>query len=153
MCAHHPVSGISEDRSLRANGGQSRGLYDFRSVSARPITERLRFSRPASLRAKFPFPRIRSAFGWRQVRVLIACQSFAGRRRLSGSGKAKRSVLLRPFDRQIAQAGNSYSAWQPAMNGSFDEIGCKEGKRNRHVDLADAAVFSCSDRLDIWCCP
>jgi len=76
---------------------------------------------------------------------------------LLGSGgyqdaeRSKRSVLLRPFNGQIAQARNTYSAWQPAMNGSFDEIRCEESKRDRHVDLAHAAALSCSDHLDIWC--
>ena len=40
---------------------------------------------------------------------------------------------------------------QPAINGGFDEIGCKEGKRDCHVNLSRAAVFALGD-VSRACC-
>jgi hypothetical protein len=31
---------------------------------------------------------------------------------------------------------------QATFHGGFDKVGCEEGERDRHVDLANAAVFA-----------
>ena len=63
--------------------------------------------------------------------------------------KAEYLVLTRPLGRAIAETGNSKSARQATFDGHFDQIGCEEGQRDRHIDLADAAFFARGDLFDI----
>jgi hypothetical protein len=63
--------------------------------------------------------------------------------------KAQHPVLTRPLGWRIVESGNSNPARQATSDSRFDQIGCKEGERNRHVDFADAAVFAGGDLPDI----
>src|SRR6516164_4631858 len=63
--------------------------------------------------------------------------------------KAEYLVLTRPLGRVTAETGNSKSARQATFDGRFDQIGCEEGQRDRHIDLADAAFFARGDLFDI----
>jgi hypothetical protein len=56
--------------------------------------------------------------------------------------------LARPLGRGIAQASNADAVRQSSFDGSLDEIGREEGERDRHIDLANAAFFPCSNLLD-----
>jgi hypothetical protein len=59
--------------------------------------------------------------------------------------KAEHLVLPRPLGRRVGKASNTHAVRQSSVDRRFDEIGCKEGKRDRHVHLADAAAFSFGD--------
>ena len=63
--------------------------------------------------------------------------------------EAKHQVLARPFGRHIAQPDNSHSVWKPSINGCLDEVGRKEGERDRHVDLPHTASFAVCDAFGI----
>jgi len=62
--------------------------------------------------------------------------------------KAEYLVLTRPLGRVTAETGNSKSARQATFDGRFDQIGCEEGQRDRHIDLADAAFFAGGDLFE-----
>ena len=64
-------------------------------------------------------------------------------------GKAEDPVLTRPLDRAIAETGDADPARQATFDRRFDQIGCQKGKRDRHVDLADAAFLARGDLFDI----
>jgi hypothetical protein len=49
-------------------------------------------------------------------------------------------VLPGPFGWQVGEASYAHAVRESAINGSFDEIGCEEGKRDCHVYFADAAL-------------
>jgi hypothetical protein len=57
-------------------------------------------------------------------------------------GKAKHLVLLGPCGGQVGEAGNAHAMRKSTVNRRFDEIGREERKRDRHVDLADAAPLA-----------
>jgi hypothetical protein len=57
-------------------------------------------------------------------------------------------MLTRPSDRRIEQAGDADAARQPTVNGCLDQPRCKEGQRDRHLNMALAAGFACGDALD-----
>jgi len=61
--------------------------------------------------------------------------------------KAEHLVLPAPFRRQIGEASDTHAMRQPAIDGRFDEIGCEESKRYRHVDLSCTAVFPVGDAV------
>ena len=63
-------------------------------------------------------------------------------------GKSEHAVLARPFRREFAKARDTHSIGQAAFNSRLDQVGCKKGKRDRHVDLAYAAPLSLSDRVN-----
>jgi hypothetical protein len=69
---------------------------------------------------------------------------FAEFRFASGSlsRKAKHLVLLGPFGGQVGEAGNAHTMRKSTVNRRFDEIGREERKRDRHIDLADAAPLA-----------
>jgi hypothetical protein len=76
------------------------------------------------------------------------------RQRLSSNVKlfrrqATHLVLAGPFNRHVTKARYAHSVREPAINGRFDKVGRKEGKRDRHVDLASAAALG--KRADV--CP
>src|SRR6516225_4449792 len=77
-----------------------------------------------------------------------------GRRRLGSNGqllgrKPKHLVLAGPFGRQVGEADNSHAMRKPSLDRSLDEVRREEGKRDRHVDLADAAAVSRRDACRI----
>src|SRR6516165_9027761 len=57
-------------------------------------------------------------------------------------GKAQHLVLLGPCDGQVSEAGNAHAMWKSTVNRRFDEIRCEERKRDRHIDLANAAPLA-----------
>jgi hypothetical protein len=76
------------------------------------------------------------------------------RRRLSSNGelarrKSEHLVLAGPFRRQVGEADNSHAMREPSFDRRLDEVGREEGKRDRHVDLADAAAVSRRDAFRI----
>ncbi len=62
----------------------------------------------------------------------------------------ERLVLARPHHRRIEQTGDAGSVRQPALDGGLDEARCKEGQRDRHVDVALAAGLPCRDAVDCY---
>ena len=69
------------------------------------------------------------------------CRDWVRMRRLLRR-KAEHLVLARPFSRRIGEASNSHSMRELARDSCFDEIGREEGKRDRHIHLADAAALT-----------
>ena len=61
-------------------------------------------------------------------------------------------MLARPLDWRIAQSGDADATWQSTFNGRLHKIGCKEGERYCHVDLAYAASFAFRDAFDAGLC-
>ena len=59
--------------------------------------------------------------------------------------KAEHLVLARPFGGQVGEASNAHAVRESPFDGGLDEIGCEEGERDRHVDLADAAALALGD--------
>jgi hypothetical protein len=60
-----------------------------------------------------------------------------------GSGReAEHAVLLIPFGGCIDQPGQSDAARQPALDRGLDQGRRKERERDRHVDMARAAVLA-----------
>jgi Resolvase, N terminal domain len=55
--------------------------------------------------------------------------------------KAKHLVLPGPLQGKVGKSSDSYSVWQSTLDGGLDEIGCKEGQRDHHVDLSGATPF------------
>ena len=60
-------------------------------------------------------------------------------------------VLPGPFRRQVGEASNAHTVGEPAIDGRFDQIGREESKRDGHVDLSRAAVFSRRDAVGTCC--
>jgi hypothetical protein len=60
-------------------------------------------------------------------------------------------MLLGPFGWQIGEPSDAHAVGEPAIDGRFDQIGRKEGQRDRHVDLSRAAVFSRRDAVRTRC--
>jgi hypothetical protein len=56
--------------------------------------------------------------------------------------------LAGPLGRSIAQASDADAARQSSFDGSLHKVGRDERKRDRHVDLADAAFVAGSNLLD-----
>src|SRR6516165_9789103 len=54
--------------------------------------------------------------------------------------KPERLVLAGPFGRQIGEADNSHAMRKASFDRSLDKVGREEGKRDCHIDLADAAI-------------
>src|SRR5262245_26147947 len=65
-----------------------------------------------------------------------------------GGGQTEHAVLARPFGGKFAKTRDTHSIGQTPLDGCLDEVGCKEGERERHVDLAHAAALSLSDRFN-----
>ena len=60
-------------------------------------------------------------------------------------------MLPGPFRRQVAEASDAHAVGEPTIDGRLDEIGRKESKRDGHVDLSRAAVFSRRDVVRTGC--
>jgi hypothetical protein len=76
------------------------------------------------------------------------------RQRLGSNGellgrKPKHLVLTGPFGRQVGEADYSHAMRKPSFDRRLDEVGREEGKRDRHVDLADAAALARRDACRI----
>jgi hypothetical protein len=89
-----------------------------------------------------------------QPKVISARKIAVSRRRRLGlcvsnlelmGEKAEHLVLLGPCGGQVGEAGNAHAMRKSTVNRRFDEIGREERKRDRHVDLADAAPLSLRD--------
>ena len=65
--------------------------------------------------------------------------------------KAEHLVLLGPFGWQVAEASDAHAVGEPTIDGRFDQIGREESKRDGHVDLSRAAVFSRRDAVRTGC--
>jgi hypothetical protein len=63
------------------------------------------------------------------------------------SREAKNLVLAGPFRRQVSEASNAHSMGESALDRGLDEIRSKEGKRDRLIDFAYAAVPAFCDSL------
>jgi hypothetical protein len=59
-------------------------------------------------------------------------------------------VLPRPLGGHVGEARHSHAMRQPSRDGRFHEIGRQEGKRDRHVDLPNAAPLALGDAFRIW---
>jgi hypothetical protein len=78
------------------------------------------------------------------------------RQRLGSNGqllrrKPEHLVLAGPFGRQVGEADYSHAMRKASFDRSLDEVGREEGKRDCHIDLADAAAVSRRDAFGI--CP
>ena len=61
--------------------------------------------------------------------------------------KGQTSGVEGTIPRQVAEARHSQSVLTTPIDGSINEIGCEEGKRDCSVDLADAAALAvCTKR-------
>src|SRR6476619_2237537 len=56
--------------------------------------------------------------------------------------ESERLKLSAPFGRRIAEPLDADAAGQATFYGGFDKIGCKEGKRDGHIDLSNAALLA-----------
>ena len=63
--------------------------------------------------------------------------------------QAKRFELLTPFRWKFAQPLDVNASRQSALDSSADQLGSKEGKRDGHVDMTDAASLSQCNLLDV----
>jgi hypothetical protein len=61
----------------------------------------------------------------------------------------KRFELPTPFRRRIAQSRDVDASRQTALDRSADQLGSKEGERDGHVDMTDAASFAPSNLLGV----
>jgi hypothetical protein len=67
----------------------------------------------------------------------------------SAFGKPEHVVLAGPFGRQIGEADNSRAMRSRPSIAALTKSGARKGKRDRHVDLADAAAVSRRDAFRI----
>ena len=56
--------------------------------------------------------------------------------------KSERLKLLAPFSRWIPEPLDADAAGQATFYGCFHKIGREEGKRDGHIDLANAALLA-----------
>jgi len=56
--------------------------------------------------------------------------------------EAERLKLSAPFSRRIAKPLDADAAGQATFYGCFHKIGREEGKRDGHIDLANAALLA-----------
>ena len=59
--------------------------------------------------------------------------------------KAEDVILPGPFGRQIGEAGYPHAVRKPPLYSGSDQIRREERKRDRHIDLADAAALPFCD--------
>lgn len=91
-------------------------------------------SAPLSLPRKIAFPGSRDP-----------CCRRLGSNAGSVRGKTEHVVLPGPFGWQVGEASDAHAVRESAIDGRFDEIGCEESKRDRHVYFADAAILTLRD--------
>ena len=85
---------------------------------------------------------------WARQTRFLAPSPVAHEDRQDQIGQAEHRVLARPLSRSVAQTGDADAARQSSFDGSLHQFGREEGKRDRHVDLSNAAFVACSDLLD-----
>ena len=167
MCAHHPLrdrrdfpetAKIAADwrpfegaeslwHSLTSpNGNFSRFVSGakFRFLgNGRPVRQR-QVSKPLS-------PRLPTQLRADQAAIRPIVDLDDGRRHSIKSrwSNSKPLKLLRPRGGQFAQPCNTYSAWEPAFDSRFDEVGSEKRKRQYHVDLARTAALALGNFIDI----
>ena len=124
----------TEISRVLANRPEISGPARRRLVSVNGRADPAAISAPLSLAVKFGFPETETATARDLVRM----------RRLRWR-KAEHLALPGPFGWQVGEANNAHAVRKSPIDGCFDEIGCKEGKRDRHVYLADAAALSFGD--------
>src|ERR1700745_89930 len=78
---------------------------------------------------------------WRARETLGLAKTRGSNLELMG-GKAKHLVLLGPCGGQVGEAGNAHAMRKATVHRRLDEIGREERKRDRHIDLADAAPLA-----------
>src|SRR5215471_21685377 len=59
--------------------------------------------------------------------------------------KPEHLVLTGPFGRQVGEADYSHAMRKASFDRSLDKVGREEGKRDCHIDLADAATIARRD--------
>ena len=93
------------------------------------------FRRLCLCRAKSRFPRAEICLGGDLVRML-------------GQWDGKPSIS-RCLDHSAGKSvtGNAHAAWKPTIDGGFDEIGCEESERDRHVDLPATTSLTLCDAV------
>ena len=57
-------------------------------------------------------------------------------------------MLRRPGDGRVEQAGDADPVRQSAIDSGRDKIRCKEGERDRHVDMSLAAGLPCRNVVE-----
>ena len=134
---HHAVLRVRRFPDNRRKCGQ---LADF--LICVPVSERLpragrRFWPGCLWASEFRFLGKQRLVGERPVRSVA-----------TRGGQTEHAVLARPFRRKFAETRDTHSIGQTPFNGRPDEIGCKECKRGRHIDLTHAATLSLSDRFN-----
>jgi len=90
---------------------------------------------------RFATPARHADHKWRARETLGLAKTRGSNLELMG-GKAKHLVLLGPCGGQVGEAGNAHAMRKSTVNRRFDEIGREERKRDRHIDLADAAPLA-----------
>src|SRR5215471_147658 len=96
-------------------------------------------------------PPVEGAIGAILAPGLWALQTRSWRRPKLPSGSNRQPehrVLARPLGRSIAQTSDPDAARQPSLDGCLHEFGRQERKRDRHIDLSNAAFVPRSDLLD-----
>jgi hypothetical protein len=83
----------------------------------------------------------------RSVRCSRGRTSALGRRDLGPAlqllrPESKRLKLAAPFGRRITESLDADAPGQATFNRCFDEIGCEEGERDRHIHLPNAAFLA-----------
>ena len=86
---------------------------------------------------KIPFPGNGDGRRQRLVRMVSYC------------AKPEHLVLAGPFSRQVGEADDAHAMGESSIDRSLDEVGREEGKRDRHVDLANTAAVSGRDAFGI----
>jgi hypothetical protein len=63
--------------------------------------------------------------------------------------ESERLRLPTPFSRRIAKPLDANATGQATFYGCFDKVGCEKGERDRHVDLANAALLASAKLGDV----
>jgi hypothetical protein len=77
--------------------------------------------------------------------MAVTWRRFGARWSVSARRKAEGFELQAPLRWRVAQPFDAESPWQPPFDRSLDETGCEEGKRDRRVDVALAALLTRRD--------
>ena len=110
------VAFVSAATTLSLQGCQSASDRAPRSASKGSMPKHSRaVSAPLSLPPKFRFPATETLVrrDWVRMRRLL-------------SWEAEQVVLAGPFHRQVGEARNAHAVREPTLNGSPNEVGCKE---------------------------
>jgi hypothetical protein len=64
--------------------------------------------------------------------------------------ESERIKLPAPFSRRVAESLDADAAGQATFYGCFHKIGREEGKRDGHIDLANAALLASAKQAENW---